>query len=322
MPYFIITIDTEGDNLWNKPQIITTENSKFLPRFQALCEKFQFKPSWLTNYEMAKCEVYTEFAKDVIARKTGEIGMHLHAWNSPPLNFSLSSNDLLYQPYLIEYPLKIIEEKIAYMTRLLQDTFNIDIVSHRAGRWAFNEDYAKLLMKYGYKVDCSVTPYISWKDHPGSPSGNGGSDYTTFPNKAYWINKENIQEESNSTLLEIPLTVMLRPVYENIQYLYSFPIISGILSRYTQRHMWLRPNGKNLKSLMTMVKKKNQSDHDYIEFMLHSSELMPGGSPYFKTERDIENLYMQLEELFGYIHRTHTGCTLIEYYNYFLKKGN
>lgn len=78
-PAFLITIDTEGDNLWQKHDSITTENARYLPRFQQLCEKYGFKPVWLTNYEMAIDPVYIEFAKDAIARGTAEIGMHLHA---------------------------------------------------------------------------------------------------------------------------------------------------------------------------------------------------------------------------------------------------
>ena len=54
MSQFLITIDCEADNLWNKPKIITTKNASFIPRFQKLCEKHNFKPTYLTNYEMAK----------------------------------------------------------------------------------------------------------------------------------------------------------------------------------------------------------------------------------------------------------------------------
>ena len=84
-PSFLITIDTEGDNAWARESAVTTRNARVLPRFQALCERFGFKPTWLTNYEMAMDTAYVEFGRDVLSRNTGEIGMHLHAWNSPPL---------------------------------------------------------------------------------------------------------------------------------------------------------------------------------------------------------------------------------------------
>ena len=158
-PAFIITLDTEGDNLWENEHNITTQNTHFLPRFQQLCERFQFKPVWLTNYEMAIDEAYIEFAQDVIARNTGEIGMHLHAWNSPPI-VALTDNDLHYQPYLIEYPKSQMRDKIAFMTDLLENKLQTKMLSHRAGRWAFNETYAQLLIEFGYQVDCSVTPKV------------------------------------------------------------------------------------------------------------------------------------------------------------------
>ena len=62
-PAFIITIDTEGDNLWQNHRVIKTENARYLARFQTLCERFGFKPVWLTNYEMAIEPVFIEFAK-------------------------------------------------------------------------------------------------------------------------------------------------------------------------------------------------------------------------------------------------------------------
>jgi hypothetical protein len=37
----------------------------------------------------------------------------------------------------------------------------------------------------------------------------------------------------------------------------------------------------------------------YLEFMLHSSELMPGGSPTFPDQESIEALYRDLEALFA-----------------------
>ena len=52
-PAFLITIDTEGDDIWGRHATVTTENARYLPRFQDLCRKHGFKPTYLTNYEMA-----------------------------------------------------------------------------------------------------------------------------------------------------------------------------------------------------------------------------------------------------------------------------
>jgi hypothetical protein len=57
---------------------------------------------------------------------------------------------------------------------------------------------------------------------------------------------------------------------------------------------------------------KEQKGH--LEFMLHSSELMPGGSPSFPRNVDIENLYGDLEVLFGTVRGRCVAATLSEYY--------
>src|SRR5262245_11322980 len=119
---FIVTIDTEGDDIWSKPRRITTRNAEHLPRFQSLCERFGFKPVYLTNYEMAISGAFVEFGRDVLARRAGEIGMHLHAWNSPPI-VPLTDDDFHFQPYLVEYPEPVMREKVKRMTALLEDTF-------------------------------------------------------------------------------------------------------------------------------------------------------------------------------------------------------
>ena len=92
MKKFLISIDTEGDNLWawKTGDKITTENARFLPRFQELCEKYGFKPTYLTNHEMANDPFFVRYFKQRNLSGKCEIGMHLHAWNSPP-NYDLIS---------------------------------------------------------------------------------------------------------------------------------------------------------------------------------------------------------------------------------------
>src|SRR5687768_264695 len=185
MRSFLITIDTEGDDLWSRPRISTTRNSHSLPRFQALCERFGYKPTYLTNYEMASCPVFREFALDMLRRDAGEVGMHLHAWDSPPI-VPLTRDDHANHPYLYEFPESVMRQKVAVMTDLLEETFERKMVSHRAGRWGLNETYARVLADFGYVVDCSVTPLLSWRSCKGDPAGAGGPDFTTFPDAAYF----------------------------------------------------------------------------------------------------------------------------------------
>lgn len=316
-PAFIITIDTEGDNLWQNHRQIKTENARFLPRFQSLCEKFGFKPVWLTNYEMAVDPAYVAFAKDVIARGQGEVGMHLHAWNSPP-EFDLTGDDWRWQPYLIEFPDAVLRDKVVFMTQLLEETFQTKMRSHRAGRWAFDSRYAKLLIELGYQVDCSVTPRVNWRNAKGAPQGNGGTDFQHFPDHAYFMDENAIHRPGNSSLLEVPMSIQykhpawlnsVKQSYDRIRGKYRSPSVN-----------WLRPAGGNVAQMIAVAEKSLAQGNDYVEFMLHSSEFMPGGSPTFKDDAAIEGLYQDLEQLFAWLAQRTQGMTLAEYYQRKLKK--
>lgn len=310
-PAFLITLDTEGDNLWrNRSGKVTTHNVRFLPRFQALCEKYAFKPTWLTNYEMASDPAYVEFGRDLLARGQGEIGMHLHAWYSPP-EYALTDDEWRYQPYLIEYPENVLRDKVAYMTDLLENAFQRKMTSHRAGRWAFNEVYARALIDQGYLVDCSVTPRVSWRNAQGAPQGQGGTDYSHFPDRAYFLDQQDISRPGDSPLLELPMS---------IQYRYGAftnqlkKVWNGIRGRQRGPSVnWLRPVGGNLAQMKQVAEQTLAQGNDYVEFMLHSSEFMPDGSPTFKTEADIERLYDDLEGLFSWLATRTQGMTLTEF---------
>jgi hypothetical protein len=309
-PAFLITIDVEGDNLWSHPERITTNNSAFLPRFQKLCEKYQLKPTWLTNYEMAQCPVFTEFGQDVIKRNVGEIGMHLHAWNSPPQN---GEGDRGYY-YLIECSKKVMKDKIGFLTNLLEEKFQRKMVSHRAGRWAFNSTYAQLLVEHGYLVDCSVTPFINWEGHLGDPKGSGGSDYSHFPRQPYLVDLDQIDKPGSSSLLEIPVSIVERFSALHAKVRFTPSLIRRGVRRFFPPVGWLRPNGRNREEMFSILETARRQQWPCVEFMLHSSELMPKGSPNFLTPLSIDILYEDLELLFSEARKTFSGTTLEEFY--------
>ena len=324
-PAFLITIDTEGDDLWSRPRLVRTRNVEFLDRFQQLCERYGLRPTWLTTHEMILSPAFRQFAVDVLSRGTAEIGMHLHAWDSPPLE-PLTADDAGTQPFLIEYPPRVMREKIHELTARLEDTLGAKMLSHRAGRWAFDERYAEMLLDEGYRVDCSVTPLVSWKTTLGDPSQQGGSDYTTFPHEHYWIDPDDISRPGNSGLLEVPVTVIsfrsdlaarLLGIADGL------PKPLGRIAALTHRAadrlsppaVWLRPTGKNGGRIRGVLDRVVAERRQHAEFILHSSELMPGGSPTFPDEASIETLYADLELLFEHGRGSFHGASLSEFHD-------
>jgi hypothetical protein len=76
---------------------------------------------------------------------------------------------------------------------------------------------------------------------------------------------------------------------------------------------WLRPNGRNLRQMQRITSQVLRERRPYAEFMLHSSELMPGGSPTFRSPESIDQLYDDLEALFSGLGQGFVGQTLQEF---------
>jgi hypothetical protein len=314
-PAFLITVDTEGDNLWAHPSQITTKNARFLPRFQSLCEKHGFRPTWLVNYEMAESPEFLEFGCDVLSRRSGEIGMHLHGWNSPPIR-PLTDDDYRHQPYLFEYSEPVMRDKIRVMTDLLENRFQRKMVSHRAGRWGLSAAYARLLVEAGYRVDCSVTPHLSWQIYPGDPRGSGGPDFTRFPDRPYYVDLDRPDRAGDSPLLEVPLSVIRTPyarIHEQLEHGPS--ILRRAVNRFFPPHHWLVPRDRSTdhRGMFAILNHALKNDWPCVELATHSSELMPGGSPFFPDEKSIERLYRRLDSLFEFAAKHFQGMTLEEF---------
>ena len=311
MKYFIITIDTEGDNLWEyKPgNNITTENSRYIPRFQNLCERYGYKPVYLVNYEMANEKYFYDFAISSLKHNNCEIGIHPHAWNSPPY-CELDNHFAGYgPPYLTEYPLSVMRQKFDALFSLITERFQCRPESHRAGRWTMNQDYFDILISYGIKIDTSVTPHISWKSSMGHSTG--GSDYRRSSEEPFPVKHSS----GENKLTEIPVTI--RKIRCNTPGTGKGSSVRNFLvsarNALFGKIIWLRPNGRNLSEMMLLIDHVQKSESGYIMFMLHSSELMPGGSPAFRTAGSIEKLFQDIKTIFERISNGFTGKTLKDY---------
>lgn len=299
MKSFLITVDTEGDNLWcwRPGEDITTENANYIPRFQELCEKYGFKPVYLTNYEMALDDRWTKYSVQKAHEGKCEIGMHLHAWNTPP-KYELE-NRFGGNPYITEYPCEIMEQKTATMMNLLQQRYELPIVSHRSGRWATNNAYFEILAGQGIRIDCSVTPQLDLSRLPGC-SQNCGSDYRKVRNGVYKI---------HPNILEVPMTT------RRIRSCRSGSVKHRIKTLFKGEELWLRPIRHSVAPMKELTEKViREGEGDYLEFMVHSSELMPGGSVFFKDRESVELLYKIMDNYFAYVSELgYFGQTLQEF---------
>jgi hypothetical protein len=328
--YFIITVDTEGDNQWADPAPMTTENIRFIPRFQALCDRFEFKPTYLCSYEMIKAPLLHETIAPYMTSNRAEIGAHLHPWSTPPFEF-FEKRAAGYKFFPHELPINLFEKKLSALTEAITEKFGQRPTSYRAGRYGFCEPHIDFLLKFGYMVDCSVVPYTSYKNIIGIPGGKGGADFRNARPGAYYLSKYDCTQSGNSDLLEVPITVLFPKwpfsSYQRMQQWWldhAGGLSTRVLNKCGFGPRWCRPGrcitGKDLVAVFRTAQLLNLP---CVEMMLHSSELMPGCSPVFPDASSIELLYITLEKLFFCIADSGGhGVTLTEFSHYYKQQLN
>lgn len=325
--YFIITIDTEADSQWDVSDRVTTENLKFTDRFQQLCNTYNFKPTYLCSYEIVDSEFFPNTIGKYIQSNIAEIGAHLHPWSNPPYIPDLAT-ELKCHYYPTELPLDIFQQKMQNLLDLIEKKTGVKATSYRAGRWGFSSVHIPILQKMGIIVDGSVTPYVSWENHPGLKAK--GPNFKSAPSHPYILDNTNVNKVGSSGLLEVPPTILftqnifnnsakLRNILLKFSNLKIFQLMTKVINL---NPVWLRPFPEmSAAKLKIVVDKAIQLKSDVIELMFHSSELMAGGSPYNKTSQDIDNLYARFEELFKYISDKGIKCvTMSEYAQIFMQE--
>lgn len=165
------------------------------------------------------------------------------------------------------------------------------------------------IKKHGYTVDCSITPHIDWTSSPGRTEGANGCDYTRESEDI------SLVDTVYGKILEVPMTVRRTHRYIPSKTGSMKGNIWALWKMLCGRTIWMRPTKFNETEVRLLLEEEANSTSKYTMFMIHSSELMPGGSPSFPRKTDIEYLYNQLEEIFSVASHYFKGVTLREFYN-------
>jgi hypothetical protein len=290
----LVSVDTEADNQWLTPPPTSVENLKEIPKFQMICDEFGFIPTYLISYEVSISKyfegVLLPFQKD----NRAEIGSHLHPWTCPPF-----SNNSAPKPNMKVYPSSLSREeftlKLKILTKSISKSMGSNPKTYRAGRWGIDSRHLDILHSHGYIADTSVTPLIAWEHEL--------LNYTSAPLFPYFPSKNDICKPGDTAILEVPLTVMFtkRPRFTWLFLERPFNPLSKLGRRLGYGPQPFRPLPHiGLDTLLQIVKQAIQLDLPMIHFMLHSSELLPGGSPYNKSVSDVESLLLKIQKIFRF----------------------
>lgn len=296
-PAVLVGVDTEADDQWSAAgrRALSVRNAERLPALQALFDSLGVRPTYLVTHEMASRDESAAVLRELAAAGRCEIGAHLHPWSSPPYR-----TEDLDGRYPHQLPTDLLRRQLAELTAVIERALGRRPTSYRAGRHGFDGRSLVMLEELGYTVDTSVDPLFNERR-------KGGPTFAGAPLVPYRPDYADVRRPGAAKILEIPVTAAtLPPLPKALERLYaSLPPIPcrGALGRLGLRAVWLRPSYTALPDMLAFATRLSRARVPCFNLLFHSSELLPGGSPYTpdqpSVDRFLDHLRRVLDHLTG-----------------------
>jgi len=291
-PAILVGVDTEADDQWSRGgrDRLTVRNAERLPALQALCEEYGVRPTYVVTHEMATREESRGVLRDLAGSGRCEIGAHLHPWSSPPFR----TEDLAAHTYPHNLPPELLERQLTELTQTIESEIGVRPTTYRAGRNGFDGRTLPILERLGYTVDTSVDPLFNERR-------KGGPAFAGAPRHPYHPSYDDVRRPGTSTVLEIPITSATAPgLPKAVEAAYaSLPAIPwrGALKRLGVHPVWLRPSYTPRDRMLAFASRLAAEGAPCLNVIFHSSELLPGGSPYTPDAASVERFLADLRAL-------------------------
>jgi hypothetical protein len=296
----IVSLDTEEDN-WNRSRTgITVENIGELPRQARFFERLGVRPTYFTAYQVAIDPCAAAVMREVSQDGRAELAAHLHPWNTPPLAEAFVPRNSMTK----NLPADLQLAKIQTLTAAFEKAFGRRPESFRAGRYGIGPDTVSALQACGYRVDSSVSPFVSLEAVDDGPSFVGAPivPYRLDPGA------DVRQQSRDGAIVEIPLSYGFNrgpfSVSEPAQRLleaapFRWLRAPGIAARTGLiRRLCLCPEFQSVADMLTLSARLLESGARHLHISWHTPSLKPGLSPFTATPADVERLYASIEGFF------------------------
>jgi hypothetical protein len=292
----IVSLDTEEDN-WNRSRTdVTVANIGELPRQAKLFERLGVRPTYFTSYHVAIDPCAAAIMREVGDESRGEIGAHLHPWNTPPLSEPFVPRNSMVK----NLPRALQLAKIQTLTATLQKVFGRAPGSFRAGRYGIGSNTVAALVSCGYRVDSSVSPFVNLEAVDNGPSFVGAPivPYRLAPDC------DVRTPVLDGPIVEIPLSYGFSrgpfSVFDRVQrFLEAAPRalhLPGIAVRTgLVRRLSLSPEFQSVAEMLTLSARLLEHGARHLHISWHTPSLTPGLSPFTRSAKDVERLYASVE---------------------------
>jgi hypothetical protein len=261
-------------------------------RLEPLFVHYRAKPTYLLSPEVVRHAPSAEALASLAGAH--ELGTHLHGEYAGDER-ATAPVTLAYQR---DYPVEVERRKLQLLTEQFQVSFGYRPRSFRAGRFGIGANSIGLLERLGYVVESSVTPFVDW-----TSQGSKGLSFVGSPTQPYKPDRTSPGKPGESALLEVPVTILPHE-YEGVP----------IVGRFLQAR-WLRPSFETEQGLIQIAireieraRRAKPMGAILLNAMFHNVEVVPGASPYARTERQVQRIIDRLAGLLRFAERQDIAC--------------
>jgi peptidoglycan/xylan/chitin deacetylase (PgdA/CDA1 family) len=295
--HLLVGIDTEGDNQWDAAARLDQrfENIYALPRLHALFARHGVRPTYVITHPVAIDARSSDVLRALLDGGDCEVGAHHHAWETPPC----TEEDIRRHPYASNLPLAQFEAQLEALTSAIFQSTGRRPVSYRSGRFGFSATHVTALERCGYLVESSVAP-LFYESHKGGP------EFVEAPLRPYFLAYDSATRPGSSDVLEVPVSSALsRNLPKWLQYAYARapkPYTTKRILRASRivRMRWLRPSYSSLEDMIALARDLARWNEPVLNLLFHSSEAIVGGSPYNKTQGELDAFCDRLERFLAF----------------------
>ena len=315
--HLLVGIDTEGDNQWDAAarRDQRFDNIYALPRLHALFSRHGVRPTYVITHPVATDPQSAEVLRRLLDGGDCEIGAHHHAWETPPC----SEEDIRKHPYAATLPRAQFEAQLDSLTSAIAAAVGRQPVSYRSGRFGFSADHVQGLERCGYQVESSVAP-LFYESHKGGP------EFVEAPLRPYFLAFDSATEPGSSRVLEVPVSAALnRRLPRALQYAYARAPRNYTTKRVLRalgllRMRWLRPSYSSLEDMIGLARDLARWNQPVLNLLFHSSEAIVSGSPYNRTQGELDAFFDRLDRFLAFATRelAATPATFAEFRSAYL----
>ena len=286
----LLTVDTEEEFDWGgefSKSGYGLDHVTRLVKFQEFCENLGIVPVYLVDWPIATSGEAIEILKPAAAAGKAEIGVQLHPWVNPPHQEEVNPRN----SYAGNLPYDLERAKLLRLRDEIERAFSINPLIYRAGRYGLGPRTADILSEAGIAVDTSVRSNFDY-------SRQHGPDYSAHPLWPYWVGADR-------GLLELPVSTVFWGILRQQgpmihRLLRSQPKLLGVLSRLgLLEKIALTPEGVTLEEALRGIDIAVDDGLPVIVLSFHSPSLVPGHTPYVRSEEDLDRLYGWLRGVYG-----------------------